>query len=233
MTSKRPARSRPTYFEQVSLSAIGAIAGTAPQRATSDVLSTADDRPPHAASHRHGVQFYESPDALCRIVGRFVGEGLKQGAAAALIVTPGHGQRIEECLREDAIDVNGLKQSGGLITLDARETLNLFMANGTANPGLFRRTVGGLLTQARLNSGQRPLRAYGEMVDLLWKDGQEAVAIHLETLWNQLARNVDFELLCGYSIGNFYKGSALDEITRHHTHVVTADGGTTVSNQQA
>jgi hypothetical protein len=31
------------------------------------------------------------------------------------------------------------------------------------------------------------VRAYGEMVDLLWKDGLEEAAIRLETLWNELA----------------------------------------------
>jgi hypothetical protein len=235
MVRKHRVRARSLHFEPVALSAVRA---TAPDhaaralRATNDVPVTAPGWPPRTASHRHGVQFYESPDALCRIVGRFIGEGLRQGAAAALIVTPDHGNHIEECLRRDAIDVDRLKRAGGLVTFDARDTLDLFMANGVPNPGLFRRTVGGLLTQARPSGSQPPLRAYGEMVDLLWKDGQEAAAVHLETLWNQLARNVDFELLCGYSIGNFYKGSQFDESTPHDTHVVTADGVTAVPGLQ-
>jgi hypothetical protein len=80
----------------------------------------------------------------------------------------------------------------------------------------------------RRSNDDRAIRAYGEMVDLLWKDGCEATAIRLETLWNQLARTCDFELLCGYSIGNFYKGSSLDDIKRQHTHVVPTDGGAAV-----
>jgi hypothetical protein len=45
-----------------------------------------------------------------------------------------------------------------------------------------------------------------------------------ETLWNQLGSAYDFELLCGYSMGNFYKGNAIDEIKGQHTHAVTDDG---------
>ena len=48
--------------------------------------------------------------------------------------------------------------------------------------------------------------AYGEMVDVLWKAGQDVAAIRLEMLWNKLAAMHDFALLCGYAMGNFYKG---------------------------
>jgi hypothetical protein len=62
------------------------------------------------------------------------------------------------------------------------------------------------------------------MVDLLWKDGLEAAAIRLETLWNELANTHDFKLLCGYSMGNFYKGAALEEIKGYHSHLTSESG---------
>ena len=65
------------------------------------------------------------------------------------------------------------------------------------------------------------IRAYGEMVEVLWKRGQVAAAIRIENLWNDLARSHRFGLLCGYAMGNFYKGSATNDICRVHTHVVT------------
>jgi hypothetical protein len=34
--------------------------------------------------------------------------------------------------------------------------------------------------------------AYGEMVDVLWKAGQDAAAIRVELLWNTLATTHDF-----------------------------------------
>ena len=70
----------------------------------------------------------------------------------------------------------------------------------------------------------RTTRAYGEMVNVLWKDGMTAAAIRLETLWNELAQSHDFNLLCGYSMGNFYKDAAVGEITRQHTHVLADTG---------
>jgi len=49
-------------------------------------------------------------------------------------------------------------------------------------------------------------------------------AIKLEMLWNHLANTRDFSLLCGYSMGSFYKDASIEDITRQHTHVVTGSG---------
>lgn len=232
MTKMRAIRQTPsTHFEQVPLSTVKAIAQdhvTQAQPRKDDVAAEPADTKTSPVAHFHAVQFYESPDALCRIVGSFIGEGLEQGAAAALIVTPDHATRIEACLRLFCFDVDALKRAGALVIVDARDTLNRFLVDGMPNSSAFRRTVGGLLTDVRRGNGGRGIRAYGEMVDLLWKDGREAAAIRLETFWNQLASSYEFELLCGYSMGNFYKGSTLDDIKRQHSHLVPGDGGAAV-----
>ena len=70
----------------------------------------------------------------------------------------------------------------------------------------------------------RTIRAYGEIVDVLWKSGQEVAAIRLEMLWNKLAMTHNFSLLCGYSMGHFYKDASLAAIHDQHSHVVAATG---------
>jgi superfamily I DNA/RNA helicase len=89
----------------------------------------------------HAVQFFSDSDALCRIVGNFIGEGLDQGAMAVLFVTPDHAARIESCLRARAIDVDALKRLGTFMAFDARATLELLMVDGMPNRSEFRRTV--------------------------------------------------------------------------------------------
>jgi hypothetical protein len=68
------------------------------------------------------------------------------------------------------------------------------------------------------------IRAYGEMVDVFWQTGQTAAAIRLEILWNQLAQTHSFALLCGYSMGHFYKDVGQHEILRQHTHLISDSG---------
>ena len=182
----------------------------------------------HQAGHFHAVRFYKDADSLCRIVGSFLAEGLTKNEPAVVIATPGHTTAIEECLRKASLDVAELKRLGELTTLDAREILATFMADGVPDASAFRQHIGSVIRQAAHGREHCTIRAYGEMVDVLWKDGMTAAAIKVETLWNQLAQTHDFKLLCGYSMGNFYKGTAFDDIKGQHTHL-TSDVGEHVS----
>jgi MEDS: MEthanogen/methylotroph, DcmR Sensory domain len=232
MTIKFPAPPTPkTHFEQIPVEVVKKIApvddipGKAPAQKDSVTVPTSGRTGPNTdAGHFHGVQFYNDSDGLCRIVGGFLGEGVEQGCLAVIIATPDHTARIESCLRRRGADVDALKRRGHLVTLDARDTMQHFMTDGLPNPGAFRHTLGEILTDVRRGREHCTIRAYGEMVDLLWKDGREAAAIRLETLWNQLGSTHDFELLCGYSMGNFYKGAAIDEIKAQHSHLVDDTG---------
>ena len=137
---------------------------------------------------------------------------------------PSHCEGISQGLRELSFDVDRLRRTGQLMVLDAEETLSTFMKDGRPDAAAFRRSVGGVL--GNLTGGRQgvAVRAFGGMVDCLWKrDGADA-AIRLEVLWNELANTRAFSLLCGYSMGNFYKHGAYENICSHHTHVVSGAG---------
>lgn len=55
----------------------------------------------------------------------------------------------------------------------------------------------------RLAARGRPLRVFGEIVDLLADQGDFTSAQQLEDLWNALGESESFELLCGYSAVHF------------------------------
>jgi hypothetical protein len=80
--------------------------------------------------------------------------------------------------------------------------------------------VGGLMTDFLKGRADRTVvRAYGEMVDVLWKEGRSRAAIRLEMLWNALAMRSGVALLCGYAMANFYRQTHLfEEVCRQHTH---------------
>jgi hypothetical protein len=159
------------------------------------------------AGRAHAVRFYEDNDSLCRIVGEFIGRGLEQGEPAVVIATPPHTATIDECLRARGLDVEALKRLGDYVTVDAREALGMFMVDALPDALAFRHTMGETIKLALRGREHTTVRAYGELVDLLWKDGRKEAAIRLETLWNELGNTHGFKLLCGYSMGNFYKGA--------------------------
>ena len=173
-----------------------------------------------AAGHFHAVQFYQDEATLTRIVAEFLADGVIAGEPGIVIATPEHLAQIEAGLAAHGINVEQRKHLGDLVLLDARETLATFMVDGMPHSGTFKYVLGSALTQVGRGRPETTIRAYGEIVNVLWKDGLEAAAIKLETLWNELANSHEFKLLCGYSMGNFYKGAAIEEIKAQHSHLV-------------
>ena len=170
----------------------------------------------------HVVQFYENEAFLAAAVTDFLGEGLAQGQKVIVIARESNRQAFETRLRSRAFDVEYAKRHGDLTMLDAQETLSMFMVGAVPDPRRFRETITAVIDRSRRDDRLAGLRMYGEMVDVLWKDGNTDGAIRLEELWNELGNTHAFNLLCAYSMGNFYKASDAEkfrEICRQHSHV--------------
>jgi MEDS: MEthanogen/methylotroph, DcmR Sensory domain len=176
---------------------------------------------PRVHAKHHAVQFYGNEDSLYTTVAGFLSEGLVAGQPAIAIATADHRDAIAAQLAARLIDVEQATASGGLVFRDAHATLDTFMVDGVPDSDLFEEHVGGLIGNIIGRRHRTVVRAYGEMVDVLWKDGRTDAAIRLEILWNKLATVHGFALLCGYSMGNFYKkAEQFDEICRQHTHII-------------
>src|ERR1700730_1084797 len=182
--------------------------------------------------HHHAVQFYGNDDHLCDTVAGFLAQGFVDRHPAIIIATPAHTIAILEQLKVRLIDADKAQRTGDLIVMDAPQTLDLFMDGDMPDPPRFEETIGALILDLLIHrSGRTMIRAYGEMVDVLWKDGKADAAIRLEILWNKLANQYGFALLCGYAMGNFFKQTTLfEEVCRQHTHVMPAEAPKVISN---
>jgi hypothetical protein len=176
-----------------------------------------------AAGQFHAVRFYDSKESLCRIVATFLGEGLAAGQPGLVIGTPEHRASIADALRERGVDVDRLVAAGDLLLVDAKEMLAKFMVDGQPDANLFLEHATQALEQLCRGRKDCTVRAYGEMVDLLWKEDRDVAAIVLEMLWNKLAASASFSLLCGYAMGNFYKDASVVDICSQHTHAFGVD----------
>jgi signal transduction histidine kinase/CheY-like chemotaxis protein len=186
--------------------------------------------PEHAGSD-HLVQFYEDPAFLRDAVTRFLAEGVVAGDKLLVIATPEHLLDFAAGLAGKGVDVERVRASGRLALRDARETLAAFMVDGSPDPERFRATILAALP----GEGTR-IRAFGEMVDLLWRDGNTAAAIELEELWNGLCREQPLRLLCAYALGNFYReadGPGLRQVCATHAHVMPAESYSAGGSEEA
>ncbi|TMA76399.1 MAG: response regulator [Deltaproteobacteria bacterium] len=171
------------------------------------ILAAADGALLEAPAAEHVVQFYETDQFLAEAVSRFLAQGVVAGEAVVIVATPEHAASILAGLTRKGFDVERARADGQLTVLDARETLGRLMIGDTPDWDLFLETVGGAMTRAIGVSTASRARAYGEMVDLLWRSGRQKQAIALEDLWERLRTRYPFSLLCAYVMGNFYKES--------------------------
>lgn len=194
------------------------------------------------APHSHAVHFYDNDEFLFVAVGQFLAAGLKSGDRLVVIATEEHREGFQRGLAAYGFDE--AVASGQLVMLDARATLAKFMVGTMPDPDLFRdmlsRTLIGLTsdasTEPRDPRALPRVRAYGEMVDLLWREGNSSAAIRLEELWNEAGKDHSFTLLCAYVMGNFYKegdSAKFMEVCRNHSHVIPTESFVALDDSHA
>ncbi len=173
---------------------------------------------------RHVVQFYGHDQELADRMAGYLLEALGGGGVAVVIATPEHRRQFEgrliQALGGDAA-LTAARDSGTYLALDASQTARALMPVGRLDRMAFDRVIGGLIRRA--GTGGRPVRAYGEMVGLLWDDGLVSAAIQLETMWEELGRTHSFSLFCGYPAGSATRDGhlgAFAEVCRLHQEVV-------------
>jgi len=174
-----------------------------------------------AGGGEHVVQFYDHDGDLARAVGDYLSLAVSHGDVAVVIATEPHRREFEAVMNASGIDTDRARRNGSVVWLDARATLDRFVHDGQVDADVFNSAVGGLLREVAASGCS--VRAYGEMVALLWDDGDVLAAIELEKLWNALARELRFSLWCAYhtqSVAGEEHADALNEVCQLHSAVV-------------
>jgi hypothetical protein len=148
--------------------------------------------------HDHLVEFYETESLLVESVRNFFRPALAAGDPVLLVATPAHRAAFITALEACGIDVKESRRRGLFVDLDAADTLNRFLVDRVPDPSLFAEVVEGVVASA--GNGNPRMRIYGEMVALLWDEGNREAALALEDLWNDLSDRRQFILLCAYPL---------------------------------
>ena len=179
----------------------------------------------------HSVQFFETDAFLIDSLSEFIGNGLMSGDVCIVLATQPHRESLEERLKADGLDVTGIRVRDQYIAIDAAAALSKLMVNRSLDAKRFVEVIGDIITRAEQGRGR--VRVFGELVALLWADGNRAAAIHLEELWNDLAKTHTFSLFCAYPMHGF-SGEVYEaefaEICKQHSHVIPAESYTTLTS---
>jgi DcmR-like sensory protein len=149
----------------------------------------------------HVVQIYENDAIFLDALAGFVGGGINAGDCCIVIATDTHLQALETRLLQYGVHTQVLIANNSYIPLNAEELLSRFMVNGWPDEALFIKEISTLIEKA--GAGNRRIRAFGEMVAILWAQGNYGATVHLEHLWNRFCAQKSFCLFCAYPKSGF------------------------------
>ena len=170
----------------------------------------------------HFVQIYEHDDVFMDTLVGYIAGGLRAGQGVIVIATPEHRQALDERLVAMGLDLTDARERDQFISVDAQETLTKFAADGWPDEKLFTEVVADLLRRAGGNG--RRIRAFGEMVALLWAKGHAGGTVRLEHLWHRFCAQESFSLFCAYPKIGFteHPKESLARVCELHSKVFAA-----------
>jgi hypothetical protein len=175
------------------------------------------------APSQHIVQLYEDDRVVLDSLEGFVAGGLDAGEGVIIIATATHLTALADRLTGRGIDVSFARDRDQYLALDAEEILTKFMVEGWPDQELFEAVVIGLIARARGSQGRR-VRAFGEMVAVMWAQGLNGATVHLEHLWHALCHQQGFSLFCAYPKSGFTQNAeeSIRQICDAHSRVLAS-----------
>lgn len=171
------------------------------------------------ADGAHIAQVYQDDDSFIDMLSHFVRSGLVRGEGVVLFVTPRHWEACVRRLGAQGAAPHDAEMLGQLVVVDARAVLTRLMAGGMPDWKTFQDLVGTVINLTRRKYAR--VRAFGELVDLLWQRGERAAALRLEELWSHLIKVQSLTLCCAYRMDPL-DGGPLQSVCRLHTHLIPA-----------
>lgn len=176
-------------------------------------------------SERHIVQLYRDRAFLVDAVARWAAPALRASGGVVLVGAPRNTDAILRRLAESGLDVDALRRAGRLAIVGAEDLLARFMVHGMPDPARFKEVAAEVIgrVQAACPGDHAEVRAWGEMVNLLWHDGNRAAAQRLEALWNEVIDAHGIRLLCSYAVDNLAPethADALAHVCAGHSQLI-------------
>src|SRR5262249_41970236 len=148
----------------------------------------------------HEVEFYADDAGFVDGFARFIEAALKAGQAVIVIATESHHATLRQRLTADGLNMALKIEEGVYIPVDVADALSTFMVNDSLDPVLLRRLAGDLIMKAARGAKEEHCRVAvcGEGVHVLLAAGNVDATINLERIWDEIARQSEVDLLCGY-----------------------------------
>lgn len=171
----------------------------------------------------HSLHVYGKHSELINRLRSIFAAALHMGNSVVAVATGEHRRELVSKLENFGVDVRNAARIGSFSMFDAGEILDTFMRRGRPDAKLFHSQISKILGEANRAAPRGGVTVFGEMVAVLWGEGNRKGALEVEELWNASARMQTFHLHCGYPREFFGKDargrSWLDAVCKTHSHV--------------
>ncbi|HEY1976882.1 MAG TPA: MEDS domain-containing protein [Candidatus Baltobacteraceae bacterium] len=182
----------------------------------------------------HIVQLYQDSDFYGEAISHFAAEGLVRGESVILVATEPNWQSISARLRNKGFDVPDLFDRGQLTFLNANDTLPLFMRGSMPDGNIFKPLAHETIQRARRGGTYSGVRWWGEMVNVLYVEGNGEGSNRLEQFFDDVAHEATIPIFCSFFMDRYSPAiyeQAFANVCATHGHVIPAQDY--VSHRQA
>lgn len=179
-----------------------------------------------AGPRDHIVQLYQDQQFLNRAVCRFAAGAIANGEGVILVPTAAHWEAFRPRMEAEGVDVSAAQGRGQLTVVDADELLPRFMKNSMPDAPVFLGLAADVIANARGEASYPRVRWWGEMVNVLWEQGNVAASMSLEDQFDRLAHHHDIAIFCSFVMDNFdseVHSRLLPRLGRNHSHLIPVE----------
>jgi hypothetical protein len=179
-----------------------------------------------AGPRDHIVQLYQDQQFLNRAVCRFAAGAISNGEGVILVPTAAHWEAFRPRLEAEGVNVKSAISSGQLTVVDADELLPRFMKDAMPDAPVFLGLAADVIGNARAQGKFPKVRWWGEMVNLLWEQGNVAASMSLEDQFDRLAHQHEIAIFCSFVMDNFNSevhSRLLPRLGQNHSHLIPVE----------
>lgn len=174
----------------------------------------------------HIVQLYQDDDFYAEAISHFAAEGIARGESIILVATKPHWESISRRLGARGLDTARLFSQGQLTLLDADDTLPKFMVGERPDGDIFKPLARQTIAKARAGGKFQRVRWWGEMVNVLYVNGNLRGSNRLEKFFDEIAHEESIAIFCSFLMDKFdpkiYE-EVFGNVCSTHSHVIPSD----------
>jgi hypothetical protein len=179
-----------------------------------------------AGPRDHIVQLYQDQQFLNRAVCRFAAGAIANGEGIILVPTAAHWEAFRPRLEAEGVDVKAAQNRGQLTVVDSDELLPRFMRDQMPDAPVFLGLAADVISTARDEARYPKVRWWGEMVNVLWEQGNVAASMALEDQFHHLATHHEIAIFCSFVMDNFNSevhSRLLPRLGQNHSHLIPVE----------